>query len=414
MALGPGDIVFVGWDADNEDISFVATAPVAAGEVIYFTDDEWDGTSFVGNEQLFEWVVPAGGLAPGDVVTIDMVRANQPGGPGATIDIGGDVDYIRGGGALANGNEMFWAFQGDRVGDAVTPTNFISVIGAEADGNFTQTPNLAGTGLTTATGAVIIDGDEDYMEFNLDADAYVDQASFLATVGDPANWVTADGGGNNNPNGLGFDLDFANFYCFTPGAMIETPDGQKRVEMLRPGDLVATRDHGPRPIRRVLRRSFGAAALNRSPHLRPIRIGAGAFGPGAPDRDLLVSPQHRFPISGRNTALLFAESEVLATAASLCGDCIFIERAVRRVTYIHLLFDGHEIIFANGLATESYHPGEHARAGMDAATRAELGAIFPDLTEPGPANAIAAPALRFYEGVALTRSNGRHGPPLNR
>ena len=155
MPLNPGDILFVGWDADNEDIAFVTTVDLPAGEVIYFTDDEWDGTAFNGGEQYMEWTVPAGGVTAGTIVTIDM----DPGARTATIDAGGGFDYMRGGYQIAVSNEMFWAFQGERVGDTVTPESFISVIANEADGGDAQTPNLAGTGLTTSTGAVIIDGD---------------------------------------------------------------------------------------------------------------------------------------------------------------------------------------------------------------------------------------------------------------
>ena len=140
MPLQPGDLLFVGWDSDNEGIAFITTVPLAAGEVIYFTDDEWNGSSFNGSEQLFEWTVPAGGVGIGTVVEIAMTS-----GPAdATFSEGGTVDYIRGGGKLAQGNEMFWAFQGTRVGDTVTPTDFIGVIANEADGNNNQTPNLSG------------------------------------------------------------------------------------------------------------------------------------------------------------------------------------------------------------------------------------------------------------------------------
>ena len=204
MPLQPGDIMFIGWDADNDDISFVTTVDIAGGDVIYFTDDEWDGTNFFGSEQLFEWTVPAGGVEAGTVVEIDMTQ-----GPAdASFDVGGSVDYIRGGGLLARGNEMFWAFQGTRVGNTVTPEDFIGVIANEATGNNMQTPDLSGTGLTTTNGAIIIDGDEDYMEFVADGTLPdpVTRDDLIAAISDLDNWDTADGGGTNNPNGTGFDV----------------------------------------------------------------------------------------------------------------------------------------------------------------------------------------------------------------
>ncbi len=150
--LNPGDLIFVGWDGDAEDVAFVATTDIAGGEVIYFTDSEWNGSEFLPGEQLIEWVVPPEGIAAGTVLTLDMTA-----GGSAVVtetgaldgDIVGDIDYIQGGGMLASTNEMVWAFQGTRDGDDVTPENFISVIGNEADGGNAATPNLDNTGLTT-------------------------------------------------------------------------------------------------------------------------------------------------------------------------------------------------------------------------------------------------------------------------
>ncbi|MBE1282584.1 MAG: hypothetical protein GJ676_04655 [Rhodobacteraceae bacterium] len=206
--LNPGDLIFVGWDADNNDVAFVTTADIAAGEVIYFTDSEWNGSSFNAGEQLIEWTVPAGGISAGSILTLDMFRA--PAGAVVTDTAAldgaevGTIDYISGGGNLRFGNEMLWAFQGDRVGDDVTPENFVSVIGNEADGNSNQTPNLTNTGLTQDNGAIIIDGDHDYMIFDgFDAlpDPYTAQG-VIDAISDTSNW-TVDGAGlnfvNNNP-----------------------------------------------------------------------------------------------------------------------------------------------------------------------------------------------------------------------
>lgn len=213
--LNPGDLIFVGWDADNEDVAFATTATIAGGEVIYFTDSEWNGSSFLPGEQLIEWTVPPEGIAAGTILTLDMI----PGG-GAVVtetgsltgDVSGSVDYIQGGGFLASNNEMLWAFQGTRVGDDVTPENFISVIGNEADGGNRATPNLDNTGLTQENGAIIIDGDHDYMVFD-GFDALPDPISApgaIAAISDTSNWAVAGPGrnfDNDNPNpGGGFNI----------------------------------------------------------------------------------------------------------------------------------------------------------------------------------------------------------------
>ena len=401
MPLLPGDIMFVGWDADNDDIAFVPTVDLVAGEVIYFTDDEWNGSSFNGSEQLFEWTVPAGGVEAGTVVTIDMVN-----GPAdATFDSGGAVDYIRGGGLLARGNEMFWAFQGTRVGDTVTPTDFIAVIANEADGNDNQTPNLSGTGLTTSNGAIIIDGDEDYMEFTADGslDDPVERGDLIAAISDLSNWTTADGGGNNNPNGTGFDVDIPDVVCFVDGTLIRTPNGLRRVEDIRRGDMVLTLDAGPQQVRWVGRRSMSVSDLKLRPELAPVRIRKCAFGPGMPDQDLFVSPQHRVHVRSPKTNLLFGMEECLAPAIGLVNGRT-IRRHLARGTfqYHHLLFGNHQVIWSNGLATESFLPGDRAIGSLDDAARSEVFDLFPSLRSQNASRfRIARPTLTRREAALL-------------
>ena len=378
MPLLPGDIIFVGWDSDNDDIAFVPTVDLVAGDIIYFTDDEWNGSSFFGSEQLFEWTVPAGGVEAGTVVTIDM----DNGPASASFDVGGSVDYIRGGGLLARGNEMFWAFQGTRVGDTVTPTDFIAVIANEADGNDSQTPNLSGTGLTTSNGAIIIDGDEDYMEFTADGSLSnpVERDDLIAAISDLSNWTTADGGGNNNPNGTGFDVVIPEVVCFVSGTLIETAFGSRPIETLKIGDRVRTTDNGLQRIRWIGHRTISEEEFLMRPGIAPIRVRKDAFGPGVPSADLLMSPQHRIHIQSPETQLLFGHAELLAPAVGLVNGC-----TIRRttptsaVTYYHLMFDRHEVIWSNGMQSESFFAGDQAMSSLGHRTREEVFGLFPEL-----------------------------------
>lgn len=188
--------------------------------------------------------------------------------------------------------------------------------------------------------------------------------------------------------------------CFTPGTLIETAGGPRPVEDLVPGDLILTRDHGLQPLRWLGRTWLGAADLAARPQLLPICLRAGALDGTLPHRDLRLSPQHRLVVSGWKAELLFAEPEVLVPALAFLGD-----RAARAEPdpsgqlYLHLLFDRHEIIFAEGVEVESLFPGWIDTAALPQALRAELAALLPDL--PGAA-ACRAPAGRF-----LTRQEGR-------
>lgn len=185
--------------------------------------------------------------------------------------------------------------------------------------------------------------------------------------------------------------------CFHAGTLIETPRGRRRIEDLRPGDLVLTLDNGPRPIRWIGRsRVCGLGAL------APVRIAAGTLGN---PRDLLLSPNHRVFLRSAWADLHFAHGEVLVAARHLVDG-----RAIRRgpvavADYLHLMLDTHEIIFSEGVATESLLPGPMALRAMDADAQAEIRAIFPGLLHGGLV--ASRTCLRRHEARLLL---ARHRP----
>lgn len=170
--------------------------------------------------------------------------------------------------------------------------------------------------------------------------------------------------------------------CFTPGTCIATPDGPRLVEGLREGDLLETRDNGPQPLRWVGGRRMSGARLHVMPSLRPVRIRAGALGIERPEEELLVSPEHRLLIKGAKVRALFNTSEVMVAARDLVNDrTIIVDHHVRQVTYIHLLLDGHQVVWANGVETESFHPASATLDALDANDRARLLCVLPDVEQ---------------------------------
>jgi len=185
--------------------------------------------------------------------------------------------------------------------------------------------------------------------------------------------------GTNNSFGALLD-DVSLLVCFTAGTLIDTPDGPRRVEDLRPGDLVLTADDGPQPVRWVGQRRVAWHEMARDARLRPVTIVAGAFGPGLPQRDLAVSRQHRILRSGWACELHFALPEVLVPAHRLVnGRTVRLDLPQADVTYVHFLCDRHQIVTAEGLASESFYPSALSLTGVEAAARAELLLIFPEL-----------------------------------
>ncbi|WP_137701257.1 Hint domain-containing protein [Marimonas lutisalis] len=159
--------------------------------------------------------------------------------------------------------------------------------------------------------------------------------------------------------------------CFTAGTRIATARGLCEVQELRPGDMVVTRDHGLQPVRWVGRRTVPAKG-----RLAPIRFEAGVLGN---DRPILVSPQHRMLIQGGEVSLNFGESEVLAAAKHLVNGGSVVKMPGGDVTYVHVFFDQHEVIYAEGAASESFFPGDSGLDAVDPAARDELFTVFPEL-----------------------------------
>ena len=192
--------------------------------------------------------------------------------------------------------------------------------------------------------------------------------------------------------------------CFTPGTMITTPFGASPVEDLQPGDLVLTRDSGLQRIRWVGHRHLGLGDLIVRPHLQPIRIAKDALGEGMPCRDMRVSPQHRMLIEGIGPEMLFGEGEVLVAATHLTVLPGIAPELTPGITYIHLMFDRHEIVCADGCWTESFQPGQNVMKGMQAAQRAEVLELFPELAEGDLSYPAARPTLKAHEVQVLLRS----------
>ena len=159
---------------------------------------------------------------------------------------------------------------------------------------------------------------------------------------------------------------------FARGTAITLPSGAQRpIEALSPGDKVLTRDHGSQPIRWV-----GRATLRAVGAFAPVVIGKGALGNAA---DLIVSQHHRMFLYLRDRDAALATSEVLVQAKHLAdGESIFL-REGGVVDYFSLVFDRHEIIYAEGIPAESLMVTEATVARLPEDLAQAVGARFPGL-----------------------------------
>lgn len=168
--------------------------------------------------------------------------------------------------------------------------------------------------------------------------------------------------------------------CFTPGTMIMTPDGACDVAALAEGDFVQTADNGSVEVLWLGSRRISGARMKVIPSLTPIRMRAGALDEGVPDAGLLVSPDHRMVLRGPHARALYNCDEVLVAARDLVNDHTVIrDHSLPEVTYIHMMLPQHEIVFANGVPTESFHPAGAAFAETDDIGEARLFDRLPEL-----------------------------------
>ena len=195
--------------------------------------------------------------------------------------------------------------------------------------------------------------------------------------------ITGNGTGSGSVYDLQADTSAIVAPCFTSGTLIMTTTGEHPIETLCVGDRVRTMDHGSQPIQWIGGRSLNAALLAANPKLIPIRISAGALGANLPEQDLLVSPQHRVLVRSHIAERMFGSREVLVPANKfLTLDGINIAWDITEVTYWHILFDDHQIIWSNGAATETLFTGPEAIKSLTPEARTEIRTLFPDLFDP--------------------------------
>ena len=158
------------------------------------------------------------------------------------------------------------------------------------------------------------------------------------------------------------------------GTRIALADGrQVAIERLAPGDRVLTRDHGAQPVRWI-----GRATLRAVGAFAPVVIAAGALGNAG---DLIVSQHHRIFIYQRRRSALVGTSELLVQAKHLVdGERIF-TRDGGYVDYFSLVFDRHEIIYAEGIPAESLLVNEATLAHLPDELAEEVRKRFPQLSQ---------------------------------
>jgi len=226
-------------------------------------------------------------------------------------------------------------------------------------------------------------------------DGVIGGTDFSAQIGDVD--LTLQDGSGGAVTGSSLTFDNTNVPCFVSGTLIATRRGSVPVDDLRPGDEVITMDHGFQPIRWI-----GSTTVPADGRLAPVVIRRGAMGN---ERDLRVSPQHRMLVRGWHVELMFGRQEALVPAKALINDETVFQLEGGSVEYFHILFDRHELVYAEGIPSESFHPGHVGMGAFSEDAREEILALFPELREDVTAySRPVRPTLKVREARVLAEN----------
>lgn len=146
--------------------------------------------------------------------------------------------------------------------------------------------------------------------------------------------------------------------CFVTGTRIATPDGERRIEDLEPGDAVLCDDGKMAPVRWTGRKRICPQRLSQMPHLRPVRIARGALGHGLPERDLLISACCTTMVRPSVHALASGDPEILLRIRDLLGmPGVRLDENCDRVEYAYFGLGRESTFFAEGVPFEALFIG---------------------------------------------------------
>ena len=418
------------YDASFIDVDFIPTGDVMTMQFVFASDEYPEYSNSIYNDTVGVWIngtnvplsVGNGNVAVGNVnqnANLNLYNDNtgdqfntEMDGFTLTLTLtipvdAGVVNSIRIG--IADTSDSFYdsnlLIAGDSLQTSLVAGDDSFTIGQ----NFTKTVDILGNDLNTTGGTLEIThingvqvqpGDTVNLAtgqtITLNSDGTID----IETDGDEelVNFTYEVASVDANDVVLETDVGIITLDtipCFTAGTRILTPGGTVAVEDLEAGDLVITQDDGAQPVRWVGRRSVPAQGK-----MAPIRISAGALGDHG---QITVSPLHRVLVDDHRAELLFGEPEVLVAARDLVNDSSIRPIEGGMADYVHIMFDRHQVVFSEGLATESFFPGTQTMSSFEAEVVEEITTIFPEL-DPATGEGYSPAArrlLKSYEGALL-------------
>jgi autotransporter passenger strand-loop-strand repeat protein len=377
---------------------------VSSGGTASFTTVSRDGVAYVQGAAVSTTVNSGGEMSLQGTAQYTAVGSGgreDVYGTEAYATLSGGAEYVFSGSAIgttvdsggveaAYGVQLVLGFEGGSIEGATVNSGGSAVVaGGQADG---ITVNSGGVEIVSAGGLAT--------DTVLNAGGAIDLADLLYASGGSAR-VDADGvltvsvGGQSYAQLLSGDYADARFLlapdpgggtlvtlaasgvvvaaevsaapCYRAGTRILTARGEVVVEALRVGDLVPTvLGEALVPIVWVGRREVDCARHPHPAKVWPVRVAAGAFGPGRPHSALFLSPDHAVYVE-----------DVLIPIRCLINGSTIAQVRVERVTYCHLELAEHDVVLAEGLPAESFLD---MRDGSAYANRPGPVRLYPDFS----------------------------------
>jgi autotransporter passenger strand-loop-strand repeat protein len=184
------------------------------------------------------------------------------------------------------------------------------------------------------------------------ATANFDQATDVLTISGEGTAIELQFSGSytdeyfhlsNDGNG-GTDVTVDQVACYCPGTLILTDRGEVPIEALVIGDGLVTVSGAVMTLRWIGKRGYDGRFIRANRDVLPVTLRAGCLDGVVPRRDLVVSPLHA----------LYLDGVLIPAVALVNGVSIVQAEAVARIDYLHLELERHAVIFAEGVAAESY------------------------------------------------------------
>ena len=178
----------------------------------------------------------------------------------------------------------------------------------------------------------------------------------------------------------GFPSQFTGAVCYGAGTRLRTIQGEIAIEDLGVGYLLWTSDAGYQTIVWIGKRTLSAAELAHKPHLRPIRVSAHALSHDQPERNFILSLQHRLCLSSNIVERITGELQALVSDKDLLElDGVDVVDTDAPVTYYYVMTPEHQLIMGHGCLGETLFTGLQALRMIPADSRRELHAMFPNM-----------------------------------